>query len=178
MKWERIKVYKNILPIDHYLLKECHCFNQTQHCSKCAGCFKPRSDWASHVRLPAPEECRRAYLPHALVLASTVYGGCRVVMPADEETIQLEKARHDFLRTASPVTTPVQAWHYDFWTHKWLKRVHRLRGLNGSEGLESFLEVVDTYTPEMLPYVLACGEPPDEDAILDSQAASVTLALA
>jgi hypothetical protein len=178
MKWERIKVYRNILPIDHYLLGECRCFDETRHCSKSAWGFKPQSDWASHVRLPAPEECRRAYLPHALVLASTVYGGYRVVMPANEETIQREQARHDFLRTASPVTTPVEAGQYDRWTHKWLKRVHRLRGLNGSEGLESFLEVVDTYTPEMLPYVLACGEPPDEDAMPDSQAASGTLAAA
>jgi hypothetical protein len=178
MKWERIKVYRNILPIDHYLLGKCQCFPRTKHCTYDAWGFTPSSDWASHVRLPAPEECRRAYLPHALVLASTAYGGYRIVIPADEETIQREKARHDFLRTASPLNSPLEKKLYDHWTYKWLRDTHKLKSLTGREALQLFLEKVSAYTPEMLPYVLACGEPPDEDAILDSQAASEPLAAA
>ena len=172
MKRNRMKVFKNLLPIDHFVLRQCECIHPSKHCNRDVWGFTHQTEWSSHVRMPAPEECRSMPFSHALVLASTVFGGGRIVMAADAETVRREKARHDFLRAASPVTTPVRAGLYDHWTHKWFKRVHRLRGLTGSEGLEFFLEVVDAYTPEMLPYVLACGEPPGEDAILDSQMVS------
>lgn len=176
MRHERIRVYRNILPIDHYLLKKCHCFAQTRHCSNDAWGFKTGSEWASHVRLPAPEECRQAYLPNALILASTEYGGYRIVMPADAATVDRELTRHRFLRAASPITTPVEDWRYDLWAKKWLRDVHKLKSLTGREALQLFLEKVGTYTPEMLPYVLECGAQPNKDSILSSQTVFETLA--
>lgn len=162
MKQNKIRVYRNLLPIDHYFLKPCQCNHKTSHCSSGVTGFTPRSNWASHVRLPAPEECRRGYLPSALVLGSLEYGGYRMVMPADEETVKRELARHEFLRTANNGTSPVQNWHYDLWTKKWLRDAHKLKSLLGREVLELFLEKVSTYTPEMLPFVMSCGEPTNE----------------
>jgi hypothetical protein len=134
------------------------------------------SSWEAFVRLPDGVELKKTGQTPSLVFATTKYGGYRIIMPCDAETQIRELTRHQTLRAAGKMSLPLNESLYDHLLHKWGRNTRNLKTLFGCEALEYFFEVVEIYSQEMLPYVLGCGEPPDEDAISDFQSLSGTLA--
>jgi hypothetical protein len=95
---------------------------------------------------------------HALVFASTHFGGYRIVMPVDFAKLTRELNRHQILRSMSKDDSPVDESLYDHWLHKWGRNSRNRKTFLGCKILDYFLEVVDIYTPTMRPYVMSCGE--------------------